>query len=179
MNCLQNNVMVDIETLGTDIGSVIVTIGACGIGTDGNYHDFYARLSMSESIGLGFKTNGSTIKWWLEQEDAARQELINGDTKDVVSALKGFATWLGRNFDADFRIWCNGASFDFPMLKAYFLKFDMNVPWKYWNERDLRTMKGICPAIKNFKFDGTKHSALDDAKNQFEQLHLIMKTIAA
>ena len=37
-------------------------------------------------------------------------------------------------------IWCNGASFDFPMLDAAFRAMGGKVPWEYWQQRDVRTM---------------------------------------
>ena len=38
-------------------------------------------------------------------------------------------------------------------------------PWTFWQERDLRTLKGLSPDLR-IERSGTHHNALDDALHQ-------------
>ena len=66
-------------------------------------------------------------------------------------------------------VWCNGASFDFPILSNAFLAVGKNAPWAYYNQRDFRTLKNM---VSRDDFDKLKvapmvaHSALADAAAQ-------------
>ncbi|MCQ2120707.1 MAG: 3'-5' exoribonuclease [Fibrobacter sp.] len=176
---LNNNVMVDIETLGTAPGSVITEIGACGIDSNGEYHEFSCRILINDSIKNGFTMDADTIKWWFKQGDEARKSLADeSDAITVDVALDSLVKFFDL-FDKDFRIWCQGSSFDFALIGCYFKRLGRSVPWKFWNERDLRTLKAIHPYAEKIKFEGIKHTALSDAKNQFNQLQFIIKKIFA
>jgi hypothetical protein len=47
------NVMIDIETLGTRPGSVILSIGACRFGADGIGEEFYRAIDVLDSLMAG------------------------------------------------------------------------------------------------------------------------------
>ncbi len=67
------NVMIDLETLGTRPGSVILSIGAVEFDRDlGLGREFYVELNQASSITAGLTTDDATVDWWLDQEDAAR-----------------------------------------------------------------------------------------------------------
>lgn len=160
--------MLDLETLGTTPGSIIVSIGAVKFDASGLGDTFYQRIDFAEAQKEGFKLNADTVRWWLGQSDESRQELVKTDgCVDTAAALYMFNSFVG---DSDPLLWGNGASFDNSLLAAAYEHLGISKPWKFWNDRCYRTMKGLHPDIPLAKRTGTHHNALDDAISQAEHL---------
>jgi inhibitor of KinA sporulation pathway (predicted exonuclease) len=102
--------------------------------------------------------------WWMKQSEAARKEIVEASS-DLDETLEEFTQWL----PTDSKVWGNGADFDNVILSAAYQKVGQTLPWKFWNNRCFRTVRSLCNVP--YKFEGTAHNALDDAKNQ--ALHLI------
>uniref|UniRef100_UPI001125A91F 3'-5' exonuclease n=1 Tax=Escherichia coli TaxID=562 RepID=UPI001125A91F len=73
----------------------------------------------------------------------------------------------------DVRVWGNGASFDNAILAAVYRKHAQNIPWRFRNDRDVRTIVELAKSLKNidvranFSINVTDaHHALRDAKFQ-------------
>jgi hypothetical protein len=152
--------MLDIETLGTKPGSVILSIGAVEFYP--KYTEFYRRIKVGSSIISGFSIDPVTVKWWQEQNQAAIFSAFycNGAVR-IEEALASFALFLK---DMDTRLWAKGPDFDCVLLAAAYEKIGKKVPWSFRNCRDVRTifaLSGVHPTKI-----GVKHDALDDAKNQ-------------
>ncbi len=160
----KNNIMVDLETMATHPNAAIVAIGAVRF-TDELKDTFYQVVDLQSCIRAGLDVNGDTVNWWLLQEDAARQA-ITAPGIGLTQALNLFAIWLGK----DAVIWGNGASFDNAILANAYHKTDIDLPWKYYNNRCYRTVKNFYPSIKLTRM-GTLHNALDDSVSQ--AVHLI------
>ena len=111
------HVMVDLETLGTDLNSVIVAIGAVkfDISTGEIIDTFYAPVDPESCQKIGMVIDAATVWWWMHPDrNAAREELLRDEYReDVVNALGAFATWYG--VDA-LPIWGNGCMFDNQIL---------------------------------------------------------------
>ena len=160
------NIMVDIETLGTGANSVILSIGAVAFNNEGITSEFYRVVDLQSCMNAGLEIDASTLLWWMNQSDDARK-LFNSTAREILPvALSKFSGWLPQNAC----IWGNGASFDNTILANAFDKAGVALPWKYWNDRCYRTVKNLYPNIKLERV-GTYHNALDDAKSQ--ALHLI------
>ena len=68
-----SRIMVDLETLGTAPGSVILSIGAVRFDVEkGLLDEFYVNIDVESSQRLGLTIDGDTVMWWLKQSDAAR-----------------------------------------------------------------------------------------------------------
>ena len=69
------HLMIDVETLGTRPGSVVTNIGivAFDIEADG-WADVGMEIPLNpqEQMGLGFKADWSTIRWWMDQSREAQ-----------------------------------------------------------------------------------------------------------
>lgn len=64
-------------------------------------------------------------------------------------------------------MWTKGAM-DLFCIKDICEYLNMEVPWKFWQPRDIRTAKEF---IKEWKtFENNNHNALDDALNQLKEL---------
>lgn len=169
------NVMLDLETMGTRPGSVIVSVGAIEFDPQSARlgRTFYQTCSIASAVDVGLAMDPQTVTWWLQQNDDARGELIKakGDLKSVLIAFK---QWLG---NADVRLWGNGSDFDNALLAEAYRIIGEPIPWKFWNNRCYRTMKSLFPNVK-LEREGTHHNALDDAIYQAKHLQLIMRGVA-
>lgn len=164
-----NNLMIDIETLGTQQGSVILSIGAVAfdIETGKTAGHFYERIDIDSSLEAGLKLDKDTILWWLKQPKEAQHTIVNHTGVKLEAVLRDFALWVLSNCDADVKVWGNSARFDLGILQTAFSKFKMKLPWQYYHERDVRTLVAFAPEIKETTlFIGTKHQPVDDCMHQ-------------
>lgn len=162
--------MLDLETMGNNSESAIVAIGAvCFDRKSGLGNEFYAEISLESSINAGLKIDASTVLWWLNQSEKARNIFIDNEHADhLVNALHDFEDFLKKNKVNE--VWGNGAMFDNTILGNAYKLLGMDIPWKFWNDRCYRTIKNMYPLIELNRV-GVHHHALDDAKTQ--ALHLI------
>jgi len=125
-------------------------------------------------------TNFSTIKWWLRQSpEAIKSATDRKQMKDISTALMEFAAWWkGHGFT---HVWSNGSVFDVIIMENAFRQFHYEIPWSFWNIRDVRTITDIAYRItgKTLKpvREGTHHNALDDAQYQAQWIRDIRKII--
>lgn len=160
-----NNVMVDLETLGNGSHSVIISMGAVRFNETGLFDVFYRRVDPQSCVDVGLRSDMSTIMWWMQQSDEARAAFKEkGD--HIADVLAEFAVWMPRNAC----LWGNGATFDNVILSNAYKAVALPQPWEFWNDRCYRTMKNLFKDVPAPKFDGAKHNALDDAIHQAKHL---------
>ena len=84
------HVSIDIETLGTAPGSVILTIGAVAFNRHGLIPErngilgtFYQRIDLDYSLRAGLTVDASTLRWWFSQPQATQDEVFDpgGDAR--------------------------------------------------------------------------------------------------
>lgn len=155
-----NRIMLDLETLGTRPGSVILSIGAVRFDERAVLGTFYERVDARDAQNRGLSIDADTVLWWMAQSPEARAEIAQpGWTLPAV--LEGFTAWAG---EVD-ELWGNGASFDPVLLAAAYHVCGAVPPWQFWRERCFRTLKETFPDFKPVRA-GTHHNALDDAMHQ-------------
>ncbi len=94
-----------------------------------------------------------------------------------VTAIHQLSEWISHHFDKDVvKIWGNGADFDNVILTSAYKRNDLELPWRYTNNRCYRTLKSLYPEIK-LERSGTHHNALDDAISQANHLMSIFSHI--
>lgn len=152
-------VMIDLETLGTRPDAVFVSIGACCFDPHANAIGpiFYRRIDWTDAMSAR-TVDAATLKWWMQQDDAARLEIVK-DGDPLQTVLSDFAAWLPDNS----KVWGNGAIFDISILQH---AYDYKPPWKYSNVRDVRTVVELASgrvSKDEFVREGVFHNALDDA----------------
>jgi DNA polymerase III epsilon subunit-like protein len=160
---IKENVMVDLETLGTRAGCSILSIGAVKFDAEGLGEEFYVVVSRENCIIMGLIEDPDTINWWSKQAPEARtvlDEAAKPEAKTLEEALNMFTKWL-----ANEKVWGNGSDFDNAILYACYAAIGQETPWKFWDSRCYRTLKALYPTIKMVR-GGTYHNALDDAKSQ-------------
>jgi len=149
-----DRVMVDIETLGTDPGAVILSIGAVRFGPNKLGSQFYAKLSIASCQRAGLTVDGETLEWWREQDAP-----MPYGAKQLEDALLDFSEFLVGSSE----VWAYSPAFDCAILKHAYEVVDLDVPWHYQNERDCRTLAVLPQWPDDIKQQGTEHDALDDA----------------
>jgi len=162
------SIMLDIETLGTKPGCVVLSIGAVEFSEKGLGKQFHVSINPESCTNWGLTVEPRTVMWWMEQSDEARKSLTSRKNNDLDVALDAF---IGAYNWKDQAVWCNGANFDFPILEAAFAAVGKHVPWAYWSTNDYRTLKNIVPrdVYNASKVEAQiKHNALADAMAQAE-----------
>lgn len=162
-----NDVMIDIETLGTAANSVPLSIGAVRFSDRGLEEEFYCVVNTDSCVSRGLVIEERTVLWWAEQGEAARAVL---EESALGLALPIALNALSSSFDwANTRVWCNGLNFDLPILDTAYRACGMMAPWAYYNGRDYRTFKAEFSRdlVARLQVEPTvAHHALADAKAQ-------------
>lgn len=175
------DIMLDIETLGTKPGSIILAIGAVRFDAAGIHDSFYAPIHPESCEEVGLKMEASTVCWWFQQSDEARKEAMAGKWS-LIDALREFNSWVARNSPSGcpVHMWGNGAGFDNVLLRsAYEASKDSKLtpPWDHWNDRCYRTMKNQFPHVPKPDRWGIHHKADDDAAYQAAHLAAIFRSL--
>lgn len=164
------NVMLDLETMGNGPAAAIVAIGAVAFDIEAGElgPSYYNRVDLASSVACGGVMDASTVKWWLNQGDAARLEIARYDGMNIALALQSFAAWMNE-CAPDPEVWGNGASFDNVILRGAYERNLTPAPWKWWNDRCYRTVKAMHRDVPMERL-GTHHNAMADAISQARHL---------
>ena len=158
------NCMIDIETLGTRPGSVILSIGAVEFDVhDGLGREFYVEISRYSSEHAGFRTDQATLDWWSKQEGEAQTLLERTGRGGLMPhrALIELQNWL----PPDPLVWGCGAAFDNAMIAEACAIVGRPPAWSFRNDRCYRTLKALVPSLP-LVHQGVLHHGLDDARSQ-------------
>jgi hypothetical protein len=164
------DIMLDLETFGTNSRSAIVAIAAVqfDIETGNTGKTFYQNIELQSSADFGLEIDPRTVMWWISQSEAARGKLTDPKPVNIISALEDFSSFIKDLFPSgDFRVWGNSARFDLGILSDAYKAIDENIPWNFRNEMCLRTLVALNPEVKaNYIYSGTLHNAVHDCYNQ-------------
>lgn len=172
----QSDLMVDIETLGTTAGSIVLSIGAVIFNpfTLSGFDElreqaFYVNIDRDNAAHLGFTADPSTLDWWAKQDPAAWAALQT-DPKPVREAINAFANFALNHPLRISHVWAKSPSFDCVLLQALYQKFDQRFPIPFFAWRDVRTAEHFAwcgeETPKFFGPEGLAHDARDDAVAQ-------------
>ena len=169
--------MLDIETLGTQSNSVIISIGAVrfNLETGETGEEFYKNIDIDTCLDMGLKVSGKTIQWWLSQSGSAR-DALKKDQGGLHSVLFHLSEFIN---EKDY-VWGNSARFDLGLLSDAYNKINVNIPWDFRNELDVRTLVYLNPIIKKDivkENKGVAHNAIDDCKLQIKYCSKIHKNL--
>lgn len=175
------HIMLDIETMGSNSNSAIVSIGAVefNIQNGNTGREFYINVSLQSCLDMGLKINASTVMWWMAQSDEARKKFTEGGAVHIAEALQKFGEFVN-DCGSDSQIWGNSARFDLGIMSDAYSKNNVKIPWDFRQERCVRTLVSFLPEIKNMtKFLGTAHNPIDDCHFQIRYCSEIWNTINA
>lgn len=169
------DIMIDLETLGTNVDAPIISIGAQAfdIETQELGSTFYVACDIKDQIDSKIRfADASTLKWWMGQSGAAKTVFKEGavPTKESLQALADWILKLAKSKAKSTRkvhVWGNGSSFDITLMETIFKAYGVTCPWMYYKVMDLRTFKRFIANGESVVVEeGVKHNALDDATAQ-------------
>lgn len=168
------DVMLDLETLGTKPGCVVLQVGAIAFRRQGGavLATFDRTIDVGSSLLAGLTIDPGTVDWWQMQPAEVRAAVFApGDVlRLVVAAFRQF--WVSAGCDGASCLWTRGTDFDPPIWAAALKAADgQDPPWRYSKVRDMRT------ALDVARFDRDqlpavvmKHNALADAGHDLDCL---------
>lgn len=166
--------MLDTETLGTRPGVLILSAAFVRFSDEAHCS---INFDIAQQQAAGMTIDQSTVDWWHKQDPHA-WALATQNAVDVVSGLQYLSQWLDAAVGADRLIWCHGATFDAPLLGALYERFNVPVPWQYWQVRDTRTLYDLAGVdVKAFAVP-PPHVALNDAIGQTRAANEALKRLA-
>lgn len=170
-----NDLMIDLETLGTHTKAPIISIGAVFFDIEKKElgPTFYGVLDVADQIDSKIRfADASTIKWWMSQSGAAKR-VFKDNAHPTAPSLETFADWILNTVGSKSKstkkvtVWGNGSGFDITLMETMFEDYKIKCPWMYYKVNDLRTFKRfVAKGEAVQKLEGTDHNALDDAVNQ-------------
>lgn len=187
--------MIDIETLDVVRTAVVMQVGVAiwQTNSDNNLNVIYQRqfnLDVEQQLRAGRTVCWQTIKFWLEQPDAARLSVASDDNVSGYDDTPPTQRWTPSLFFANLsrvaeekrtidRYWAKG-TFDFDILEdlAAGCRWEQGVPWNFRSKRDLRTALDFHPEAKFIpRPDDMAHTGLADAIHQINQLEEVRRGI--
>lgn len=141
----KTQVLIDLETLGTKPGDMILSIGALEFDWEASMMltRFYCVINPIKSGNAGFRIDPATLMWWTDQESDLWGETYTQvgavAPREACELLAGFFQECRLEGTEVETVWGNSPSFDCALLRAYFERSDLPVPWEYWQERDVRS----------------------------------------
>ena len=173
------DVMLDLETMSKKSNAAIVSIGAVefNLDTGETGREFYRVIDLKSCLDLGLTVEASTIYWWLQQSQGARDAICH-EPVHLSVVVQEFNNWM-QDCIEKVNIWGNAARFDIGKLEDAYVACGYNKnPWYFRSERDVRTLGGFAPDIKaNSLFIGNEHNPIDDCKHQIAYCHKIWKKL--
>lgn len=165
-----NNLMLDIETLGTGTDAVITQIGACYFDrvTGGIDNTMLINCSIEDQIRDGRIVDDATLRWWFSQSPTFFSDPV--PLKQALENVTAFAQ------EAQY-VWCH-ATFDVPIIDHAFKMYGVPLPWHYTHVRDIRTLADLAGGEKPKTKNKKTHSALDDCLHQVEYCSVYFNRIA-
>ncbi|EJK7326750.1 exonuclease [Escherichia coli O2:H6] len=175
------HLMIDLETMGKNPDAPIISIGA--IFFDPQTGDMGPEFSKTIDLETaGGVIDRDTIKWWLKQSREAQSAILT-DEIPLDDALLQLREFIAENSGEFFvLVWGNGANFDNVILRRSYERQGIPCPWRYHNDRDVRTIVELGKAIDfdartAIPFEGERHYALDDARYQAKYVSAIWQKL--
>ena len=176
-----HHLMIDLKTMGTNPDAPIISIGA--IFFDPQTGDMGPEFSKTIDLDTaGGVIDRDVIKWWLKQSREAQSAILTDEIPldDALLQLREFIDENSCGFYV--RVWGNGANFDNVILRRSYERQGIPCPWRYCNDRDVRTIVELGNSIgfdvrMTIPFEGVPHNALDDARHQAKQVSAIWQKL--
>ena len=168
--------MIDLETLGVEPDSVIITLGAVKFDPFSNREPdqgLYLRCDIEEqSEKYGRSIDDNTLEWWSKQKKEIKDEAFGDhDRVNMDNLTKQLNKWcVGVDY-----LWCQGPLFDYAILQNLYKNVGKPCPWNYWQIRDSRTVFAMMPSDPRKAIQEQLHNALADCYYQAKCLQQTYK----
>lgn len=182
---MRKHYMLDIETLGLEVGSVILQVAMrqfLSEDDDGKYQidyggaPFLHRVNVDIQIAEGASTNMDTIRWWVKTDAQKLQKML--DSEDAVDPVVCASEFVNQIDWQDAVIWARDPDFDCAHMLHFCNKFlDMppQILWHFTAQRSHRTLLDLAGA-KHVPAQNA-HDALADVDAQIESAIKALKVL--
>ncbi|WP_416853149.1 3'-5' exoribonuclease domain-containing protein [Escherichia coli] len=176
-----HHLMIDLETMGKNPDAPIISLGAIFFDpqTGEMGPEFSKTIDLDTAGGV---IDRDVIKWWLKQSREAQSAILTDEIPldDALLQLREFIDENSCGFYV--RVWGNGANFDNVILRRSHERQGIPCPWRYCNDRDVRTIVELGKTIgfdarTAIPFEGVPHNALDDARHQAKYVSAIWQKL--
>jgi len=163
---------IDLESLGTKPGCIILSIGASAHIPDiATPITFHVNIDIEEQKKRGLVEDPATRAWWAMQSAEAWAAATDNAVHPDAAYLR-FTDFLRSVEDisetprSKWHFVGNGPSFDMSLLDAFIATCPGSKgQWPFWRERCLRTVADLSGVYPD-RSQGTHHNASVDAVNQ-------------
>lgn len=168
--------MLDLETLGTRPGCVILTIGAVlfdpySLKEPGP--GIYMRVDADEQIARGREVQEDTLQWWMNQAEDIREEALGEEGRVSVEHMYRELNKICVGVN---NIWAQGPVFDIAILENIYRQYGWPTPWQFWQISDSRTLFKAHGDPREKGREG-HHNALADCVYQAQGVQQIYKRL--
>ncbi|CTT49650.1 exonuclease [Escherichia coli] len=178
---LWHHLMIDLEAMGKNPDAPINAIAGKFFdpATGDMGPEFSKTIDLETAGGV---IDRDTIKWWLKQSREAQSSILT-DEIPLDDALLQLREFIDENSGEFFvQVWGNGATFDNVILRRSYERQGIPCPWRYTNDRDVRTMVALglvmdFDARTTIPFEGERHNALHDARYQAKYVSAIWQKL--
>lgn len=172
-------IMLDLETMSSRKDAALCSIGAvlfdpCG---DGVLDRFYTVVNLESSVKAGLTMSASTVMWWMQQCQEARDAICADPSLDIRTALVNYSNWLNKPEVRGFKgMWGLGSDFDNVVLRNAYDMLGMQAPWTYKQNQCFRTFRSLFgEGVEKPADIGVAHHALGDAEWQAVYMQKIVR----
>lgn len=151
----------DLETCATTANAAVMQVAAVAWDRQATDNPFAVQnggvtveyphcVSFNEHVDLrscvvdGFDFDPATVQWWARQSDAAKEAVTDGLAEPIREVFERFVLWIKqtmRDSKADsVCLWCQGMDFDGAILRNICHKYDIELPFRYQQFRDCRSI---------------------------------------
>jgi len=173
------DMMLDLETLGSDYGSVITQIGACYFdrNTGEIRETFSVNIDPKSATNLGFHIEYGAVEFWMGQKNRTWME------EPRIHILKAFDDY--KEFSKKAKCVWSHATFDFSMLLDACFRLKRQPLNHYSSTKDIRTLMELVKEVsgsesiskKDDEIPEDAHDALADCKRQVKYCVEAMKLL--
>lgn len=176
------HLMIDLETLGTNVDCVVTQIGFCLFDLKGGMIPYANNLrpDPSEQIFEKKRTvTWDTFKWWMGQSNEARISMIKDASGPMEIILEQFIQEVDiyggwHNIEG---VWGHGPTFDISIMESLFKTYGMKCPWAYNKPRCTRTIFMLANSRYIPVSATVKHDAKEDAIAQARNVQLAYQSL--
>jgi exodeoxyribonuclease VIII len=150
------HLMIDLETLGLDSDCVVTQIGYVGFDPlfPGLNSSGILRPDPNEQMFARKRSvDWSTLKWWMQQSNEARESIIQNSDGPMLDCLEKFVRDIDvlvgwSNIQG---VWSHGLTFDVTIMQHLFKQYRLKTPWGYRVPKDTRTLFDLVPKMEWIK----------------------------
>ena len=154
--------MIDIETLDILDTAVVYQVGILIFKGAKVVDKKLINMDVKEQLRAQRTISSDTMRFHLEGDHSL--DMLNALADNTTYSIEGLQNALQfYGVTSDIDIWWSKGNFDFPILNSL---LGGNVPWKFYQLGELRTLMKAC----NIPKTKTAHTALADCEEQFKAL---------